>query len=44
MRSMDVTGRPMKGWVMVSGEALDDDELAQWLEKARAFAGALPPK
>lgn len=44
MRPMDITGRPMKGWVMVSGEALDDEELAQWLEKAHAFAGALPPK
>lgn len=41
----DVTGRPMKGWVMVAAEGLDDDQaLDGWLDKARAFGATLPAK
>jgi TfoX/Sxy family transcriptional regulator of competence genes len=40
----DFTGRPMKGFVVVGGEYLDDDALASWLATAREFAGSLPPK
>ena len=43
-KPMDITGRPMKGWVMVDQEGLTDAALKEWLNKARAFAGALPPK
>jgi TfoX/Sxy family transcriptional regulator of competence genes len=43
-RPMDITGRPMKGWVMVEGAGLEEPHLSDWLDQARAFAGALPPK
>ncbi|MGO9569018.1 MAG: TfoX/Sxy family protein [Desulfomonilaceae bacterium] len=41
----DITGRPMKGWVMVESRGFEtDDALKEWLDQARQFAGALPPK
>lgn len=41
----DITGRPMKGWVMVSPDGTDTDaELQAWLDQALAFAATLPPK
>jgi hypothetical protein len=43
-RPFDITGRPMKGWVMVEQEGLNDAALQEWLDKARAFAQTLPPK
>jgi hypothetical protein len=44
-RPFDITGRPMKGWVMVAQAGFKTDaELANWLEQARDFAVTLPPK
>lgn len=43
-REFDFTGRPMKGWLMVSGEELDDEPLDGWIDQARAFVATLPPK
>lgn len=41
----DITGRPMKGWVMVEPEGCAaDDDLKEWLEQGVNFAGSLPPK
>ncbi|MFC1628491.1 TfoX/Sxy family protein [Gemmatimonadota bacterium] len=40
----DITGRPMKGWVMVGAEDLTDDSVKQWLEMAREFVNTLPSK
>jgi len=40
----DITGRPMRGWVMVDPRGLDDADLRSWLIQARAFAESLPPK
>ena len=41
----DVTGRPMRGWVMVHRDGLiDKNVLAAWLERARSFHATLPPK
>ena len=41
----DITGKPMKGWVMVSEHAFRTDrELAQWLDMARKFVLTLPAK
>ena len=41
----DITGRPMKGWVMVEPEGIETDEqLRNWIEKSLAFVAALPPK
>ena len=45
VRPFDITGRPMKGWVMVAQDGFQaDDDLAAWLNQAREFASALPPK
>ena len=44
-RPMDFTGRPMKGFVDVNDEAMDDDgRRAVLLDLAKAFVGGLPPK
>lgn len=43
-REMDFTGRPMRSMVLVPGEDLDDDVLAEWVEGAVSFAGSEPPK
>ena len=45
VRPFDITGRPMKGWVMVAPEGFETaDELKRHLEQARDFANTLPPK
>jgi TfoX/Sxy family transcriptional regulator of competence genes len=45
VRPFDITGKPMKGWVMVAQDGFhSDNDLKQWLLKARNFAAALPPK
>jgi TfoX/Sxy family transcriptional regulator of competence genes len=44
-RIMDFTGRPMRGWLVVGGDAIrDDDDLAVWVERGTAFASTLSPK
>ena len=44
-RKFDLTGKPLKGWVMVLPEALDtDEELNDWVQMAVSFVRALPPK
>jgi len=44
-RPFDITGKPMKGWVMVAGAGFKtDDSLKSWLNKARTFVKTLPPK
>jgi hypothetical protein len=41
----DLTGRPMKGWVMVEeGAWRNRDDLAGWLDIGRSFALSLPKK
>ncbi|MBI3463665.1 MAG: TfoX/Sxy family protein [Planctomycetes bacterium] len=41
----DITGRPMKGWVVVTAEGVDDDEqLKRWIERAASFVATLPAK
>jgi TfoX/Sxy family transcriptional regulator of competence genes len=44
VRPLDITGKPMKGWVMIAAAALTDEATARWIEKARAFAKSLPAK
>jgi TfoX/Sxy family transcriptional regulator of competence genes len=45
VRVFDVTGRVMKGWVMVASEGVEeDDQLADWVGRARAFVETLPVK
>ena len=44
-RPFDITGKPMKGWVMVDGTGFKtDDSLKSLLNKARTFVKTLPPK
>ncbi|MDY0170539.1 MAG: TfoX/Sxy family protein [Thermoguttaceae bacterium] len=41
----DITGRPMKGWVVIEAEGIDTDkQLRQWVERAVEFVGTLPRK
>ncbi len=44
VRHFDGTGRPMRGWIMVAGESLDDDVLDRWVAQAGTFVATLPPK
>ena len=45
VRPFDITGKPMKGWVMVAEDGFkSDDELKQWLDQTRRFAETLPSK
>ncbi|MFJ8108989.1 TfoX/Sxy family protein [Streptomyces sp. NPDC096132] len=44
-RLFDMTGRPMRGWVVVDGAAVTEDEtLGAWVAEGGAFAASLPPK
>ncbi|MFB7865798.1 MULTISPECIES: TfoX/Sxy family protein [unclassified Streptomyces] len=44
-RLFDMTGRPMRGWVVVDAAAVAEDAaLAEWVDRGRAFAAGLPPK
>jgi TfoX/Sxy family transcriptional regulator of competence genes len=41
----DITGRPMKGWVMVPKSQLADaSAYRRWVDRALAFTATLPPK
>jgi TfoX/Sxy family transcriptional regulator of competence genes len=45
VREFDITGKPMKGWVLVEPEGVeDDDQLKGWIERALKFVKALPKK
>jgi hypothetical protein len=45
VKVFDITGRPMKGWVLVGPEGVaGDDQLAGWIQRAVKFVGALPAK
>lgn len=45
VREFDITGRAMKGWVLVELEGVDEDErLREWISRAEAFVVTLPVK
>jgi TfoX/Sxy family transcriptional regulator of competence genes len=45
VREFDITGRPMKGWMLVEPEGVEDDEqLTDWIERATNFVKTLPAK
>ena len=45
VRVFDMTGRPMKGWVLVGPEATaSEDVLGAWVTRGLDFAESLPPK
>ena len=44
-KPFDITGRPMKGWIMVAPPGCDTEAtLTSWLVAARQFALSLPAK
>jgi hypothetical protein len=45
VREFDITGRPMRGWVVVGPDGVvDDGQLSEWVRRAVQFVGTLPPK
>lgn len=41
----DITGKPMKGWVMVVPDGVEDDShLKKWVQRATKFVETLPAK
>ena len=45
VREFDITGRAMKGWVLVDPEGIEgDDDLSGWIQRAMKFVGKLPGK
>jgi len=44
-RIFDMTGRPMKGWILVAPEGVKTKrELQAWVRRGTDFARSLPPK
>jgi TfoX/Sxy family transcriptional regulator of competence genes len=45
VRAFDITGRAMKGWVLVDPAGIaDDDRLKDWIGRAAKFVATLPAK
>lgn len=45
VREFDITGKPMRGWVLVEPEGVeDDDQLKDWIVRATKFVKTLPAK
>ena len=45
VREMDLTGRPLRGLVLVAAEGLSEDgPLRDWLNRGLAFTDTLPPR
>jgi TfoX/Sxy family transcriptional regulator of competence genes len=44
-RQFDLTGRPMKGWIVVDPPGCaEDEDLRRWVDRGVAYARGLPPK
>ena len=45
VRAFDITGKPMRNWVAVEPDGVEDDgQLAGWIERATKFVRTLPRK
>ena len=45
VKEFDITGKAMKGWVLVEPEGVvDDEQLNEWIQRALKFVGKLPAK
>ena len=44
VRPFDLTGRPMRGIVVIDSSVLDDQALDRWIGQARGYVAGLPPK
>lgn len=41
---MDITGKPMRGFVWVRGEHAEGESLQEWIDLAARYVETLPPK
>ena len=44
VRPFDLTGRPMRGIIVVDGAVLDDAALERWIGRARGHVATQPPR
>ena len=45
VRLFDISGRPMRGWLVVGGAAIADDAgFASWVRRGAKYASSLPKK
>jgi hypothetical protein len=45
VKEFDITGKPMKGWVLIEPEGVEEDEqLSGWIERATKFVRKLLAK
>jgi TfoX/Sxy family transcriptional regulator of competence genes len=45
VKEFDITGRPMKGWILIGPEGIEDDnQLSDWIQRAAKFVEKLPKK
>ena len=45
VKPMDITGKPMKGWIMVEPDGVaDESSVKEWVQRAVRFVGKLPAK
>jgi hypothetical protein len=44
VRPFDMTGRPMRGIVVIDSAVLDDKALDRWIGQARSHVACLPPE
>ena len=44
VRPFDMTGRPMRGIVVIDSAELDNKTLDRWIGQARSYVAGLPPK
>ena len=45
VRPFDMTGRPLKGWILIEPQGIASEKALQaWIDQSVAFARSLPPK
>ena len=45
VKAFDITGRPMKGWVLVELDGIEEDaQLSAWIQRAVKFVGKMAGK
>lgn len=45
VRAFDITGKPMKNWVVVETDGIEEDcTLREWIQRAAKFVETLPKK
>src|ERR1051326_796158 len=42
VRPFDITGKPMKGWLLISAEGTKGIDLQKWFDKSFSFVQTLP--